>query len=170
MSLFRDPSQGKFEFDIPYKELSFSGVPAKQQVTIMPTVHSLVALDDNPPMVVTLAEVEVANFERIQFGLKNFDLVFVWKDFKKLPMRIEAIPVKHLERIKTWLNSCDIVFYESAQNILWKTVMKVRHTSAGGRAAIELRLHRLRAMLELTFVFVCLSARQQINDDIEGFW
>ncbi len=46
----------------------------------MPTVHSLVALDDNPPMVVNLADVEIASMERIQFGLKSFDLVFVWKD------------------------------------------------------------------------------------------
>jgi nucleosome binding factor SPN SPT16 subunit len=180
--LTKDTSAGnRIEFDIPYKELGFTGVPAKQQVTIMPTVHSLIALDDNPPMVVTLADVEVAVFERIQFGLKNFDLVFVWKvrfhsysllqspslysfdllvphafnhlvwfsmfvclliplfcfcmqDFKKLPMRIEAIPIKSFEPIKHWLNSCDIVFYESSQNILWKTVMK------------------------------------QINDDVEGFW
>lgn len=124
--LSKDPTQSanKIEFDIPYKELGFTGVPAKQQVQIMPTVHSLVALDDNPPMVVNLNEVEIACMERIQFGLKNFDLVFVWKDFKKLPMRIEAIPIKSFEPIKHWLNSCDIVFYESSQNILWKTVMK----------------------------------------------
>jgi nucleosome binding factor SPN SPT16 subunit len=60
--LTRDPAQAgnRIEFDIPYKELGFTGVPAKQQVTIMPTVHSLVALDDNPPMVVNLNEVEIA--------------------------------------------------------------------------------------------------------------
>lgn len=114
----------RLEFDIPYKELSFTGVPNKQQVTIMPTVHSLVALEDNPPMVVNLADVEIVNLERIQFGLKNFDLVFVWKDFHRPPMRIEAIPMKSLEPIKHWLNSCDLVFYESSQNILWKSVMK----------------------------------------------
>lgn len=57
--LARDPAAPKIEFDIPYKELSFTGVPNKQQVTIMPTVHSLVALDDNPPMVVNLNEVEI---------------------------------------------------------------------------------------------------------------
>jgi nucleosome binding factor SPN SPT16 subunit len=52
--------------------------------------------------------------------------LLLFSDFKKLPMRIEAIPVKSFEPIKHWLNSCDIVFYESSQNILWKTVMKVR--------------------------------------------
>lgn len=114
----------KIEFDVPYNELGFMGVPAKQQVMIMPTVHSLIALDDTPPMVLALSEVEIAVFERIQFGLKEFDLVFVWKDFNKLPMRIEAIPIKSFEPVKHWLNSCDIVFYESPQNMLWKQIMK----------------------------------------------
>ena len=162
------------EFDIPYRELKFTGVPAKSSVDIMPTVHrsqqhgadtrsrhtalaqqqvvlcstpcsvspsppadcrvvvccvvlavlSLVALDDQPPLVLPLNEVEIAVFERVQFGLRNFDLVFVYKDFARLPMRIDSIPMKYLEPIKHWLNSCDLVYYESNQNLLWKAVMK----------------------------------------------
>jgi len=116
--------RNKLEFDIPYRELAFTGVPGKATVDVMPTVHSLVALDDQPPMVLMLAEVEIAVFERVQFGLKNFDLVFVFKDFSRAPSRIDSIPVNFLEPIKHWLNSCDIVFYESQQNLLWKAVMK----------------------------------------------
>ena len=115
---------GRIEFDIPYRELAFIGVPAKSAVDIMPTVHSLVALDDSPPLVLPLSEVEIAVFERVQFGLRNFDLVFVYRDFSRLPMRIDSIPMKYLEPIKHWLNSCDIVYYESNQNLLWKAVMK----------------------------------------------
>ena len=115
---------GRIEFDIPYRELAFVGVPAKSAVDIMPTVHSLVALDDTPPLVLPLSEVEIAVFERVQFGLRNFDLVFVYRDFSRLPMRIDSIPMKYLEPIKHWLNSCDIVYYESNQNLLWKAVMK----------------------------------------------
>jgi nucleosome binding factor SPN SPT16 subunit len=114
----------RLEFDIPYRELAFQGVPAKAAVTIMPTVHSLVALEDQPPMVLALNDVQIAVFERIQFGLKNFDLVFVWKDFTKQPLRVDSIPTQYLDPIKHWLNSCDIVFYESGQNILWKNVIK----------------------------------------------
>jgi nucleosome binding factor SPN SPT16 subunit len=99
----------------------------------MPTVHSLVALEDQPPMVLPLNEVQIAVFERIQFGLKNFDLVFVWKDFNKQPLRIDSIPVKYLDPIKHWLNSCDIVFYESNQNILWKNVMKTINEDIEGK-------------------------------------
>ena len=87
-------------------------------------VCSLVALDDQPPLVLPLTEVEIAVFERVQFGLRNFDLVFVYKDFQRLPMRIDSIPMKYLEPIKHWLNSCDLVYYESNQNLLWKAVMK----------------------------------------------
>ena len=115
---------GRLEFDIPYRELAFTGVPAKSSVDIMPTVHSLVALDDSPPLVLPLNEVEIAVFERVQFGLRNFDLVFVYRDFSRLPMRIDSIPMRFLEPIKHWLNSCDIVYYESNQNLLWKAVMK----------------------------------------------
>jgi nucleosome binding factor SPN SPT16 subunit len=122
--LSKSDEKVKLEFDIPYRELSFTGVPNKQVVTVIPTVHSLVALDDIPPLVLSLDEVEIANFERVQFGLRNFDLAFVFKDFEKPPMRIDSIPMKSLEEIKHWLNSCDIVYYESPQNILWKNVMK----------------------------------------------
>ena len=87
-------------------------------------MSSLVALDDQPPLVLPLNEVEIAVFERVQFGLRNFDLVFVYKDFQRLPMRIDSIPMLYLEPIKHWLNSCDLVYYESNQNLLWKAVMK----------------------------------------------
>lgn len=60
-----DPDN-KFEFDIPYKDLMFSGVPGKSAVNVLPTVHGLVALDDNPPFVLSLDEVEIAYFERVQ--------------------------------------------------------------------------------------------------------
>lgn len=114
----------KLEFDIPYREFAFTGVASRTTVTLMPTVHSLVALEDLPPLVVTLSEIEVCNFERVQFQLRNFDLAIVFKDYTKPVLRIDAIPTKSLEPIKQWLNSCEILFFESPQNILWKNVMK----------------------------------------------
>jgi nucleosome binding factor SPN SPT16 subunit len=68
----------------------------------MPTVHCLVALDDVPPMVVTLADVEVAIFERVQFNLRNFDLVFILKGLEQT-VQVQAIPSKHFDSIKQWL-------------------------------------------------------------------
>jgi len=39
----------------------------------------------------------------VQFHLREFDLVFVFRDFKKTPIRIDAIPQKHLENLKAFL-------------------------------------------------------------------
>jgi nucleosome binding factor SPN SPT16 subunit len=40
-------------------------VPGKSMVDLMPTMHCLTALDDVPPFVLTLADVELAHFERV---------------------------------------------------------------------------------------------------------
>jgi nucleosome binding factor SPN SPT16 subunit len=53
--------------------------------------------------VVTLGEVEIVHLERVAFGLKNFDMVFVLNDFKKPPIHINSIPVAHLDNVKEWL-------------------------------------------------------------------
>jgi nucleosome binding factor SPN SPT16 subunit len=53
--------------------------------------------------VVTLADIEIASLERVQFGLKQFDLVFVFKDFTKAPLHINSIPSMQLDDVKNWL-------------------------------------------------------------------
>lgn len=52
---------------------------------------------------VTLDEVELIHFERVQFHLKNFDMVIVYKDYSKKVTMINAIPVASLDPIKEWL-------------------------------------------------------------------
>jgi nucleosome binding factor SPN SPT16 subunit len=59
-----------------------------------------------------------------QFGLKNFDLVFVYKDFNRPPSHINTIPVECLDRVKEWLDSVDIAFTEGPLNLNWATIMK----------------------------------------------
>lgn len=56
-----------------------------------------------PPFVVTLDEVELVHFERVQFHLKNFDVVIVYKDYSKKVTMINAVPVNSLDPIKEWL-------------------------------------------------------------------
>lgn len=118
-----DPEH-KFEFDIPYREIMFPGVPNKTNVNIIPTVHALVALDDNPPFVMFLDEVEIAYFERVQFSLKNFDLVFVFKDFDRPVVKIRSIPREHLDSIQQYLTESDIVYYVGKVNLLWPSILK----------------------------------------------
>jgi nucleosome binding factor SPN SPT16 subunit len=91
------------DVDIPFRELGFQGVPFRTNVLLQPTTDCLVHLTDMPFTVITLSEVEVCHFERVQHGLKQFDLVFVFTDFSRAPLHINSIPFGLLEAIKEWL-------------------------------------------------------------------
>ncbi|EEB07329.1 FACT complex component Spt16 [Schizosaccharomyces japonicus yFS275] len=119
-----EASDNRIELDIPFRELAFSGVPFRANVLLQPTTDCLVQLTDTPFTVITLSEIEIAHLERVQFGLKNFDLVFVFKDFHRAPVHINTIPMDQLDNVKEWLDSCDICFYEGPLNLNWATIMK----------------------------------------------
>jgi len=75
-------------------------------------------------MVLTLEDIEIAHLERVQFGLKNFDLVFVFKDYSRAPYHINTIPVEQIEDVKDWLDNSDILYSEGPLNLSWPTIMK----------------------------------------------
>lgn len=110
--------------DIPFRELSFTGVPHRSNVLMAPATDALVQLTEPPFTVITLEEIEVAHLERIQFGLKNFDLVFVFKDFNRAPAHVNTIPVEALDKVKDWLDSVDIAYTEGPLNLNWGMIMK----------------------------------------------
>ena len=112
------------EWDIPFRDLGFDGVPFKETSYVIPAVNSLVELTCWPPLVITLSDIEIINFERVGFGLKNFDMTIVFKDFTKDVHRIDAIPIDKLETVKEWLNSIKIKYYESKMNLVWKPILK----------------------------------------------
>jgi nucleosome binding factor SPN SPT16 subunit len=112
------------EVDMPLRELGFNGVPFRSNVYIQPTTECLIQITEPPFMVVTLEDIEVAHLERVQFGLKNFDLVFVFKDFTRPPFHINTIPVESLEDVKEFLDSSDIAFSEGPLNLNWSVIMK----------------------------------------------
>jgi nucleosome binding factor SPN SPT16 subunit len=112
------------EVDMPLRELGFNGVPFRSNVYIQPTTDCLIQVTEPPFMVITLEDIEIAHLERVQFGLKNFDLVFVFKDFSRTPFHINTIPVESLEDVKEWLDSSDIAYTEGRLNLNWPTIMK----------------------------------------------
>jgi len=115
------------EFDIPYNELSFFGAPNKGIVKLMPTVNCLVNLTEFPFFVITLEDIEIVHFERVQFSIKNFDMVFVFKDFHTTK-RICSIPRESLDNIKDWLDKVDILFSEGMMSLNWNSVLaEIRH-------------------------------------------
>lgn len=51
-------------------------------------------------------------------------MVLVFKDFHRVPVHINTIPVEHLEGVKDWLDSVNIPFTEGPLNLNWSTIMK----------------------------------------------
>lgn len=91
------------EFDTPFRELGFPGAPFRSTVTLQPTSGSLVNLTEWPPFVITLDDVELVHFERVQFHLRNFDMIFVFKDYHRKVAMVNAIPMNLLDHVKEWL-------------------------------------------------------------------
>jgi len=112
------------EFDMPFRDLGFQGAPFRSTVLIQPTSGCVVNLTEWPPFVIALDEVELVHFERVQFHLKNFDMVFVFKDYHHKTVMINAIPMSQLDHVKEWLNSCDIRYSEGIQSLNWPKIMK----------------------------------------------
>jgi len=113
-----------FEFDIPYTELGFFGVPFKSRVLIQPTADCLVQLVEPPFFVLSLQEIEICCLERVSFQLKQFDAIFVLKNYSKPVVRIDAIPMESLEGIKKWLDQYNIAFFERPDSLQWKRILK----------------------------------------------
>ena len=113
-----------FGVDIPFRELGFGGVPFRSNVLMQPTTDCLVQLTEPPFTVLTLDEIEIAHLERVQFGLKNFDMVFVFKDFSRPPTHVNTVPVESLDAVKDWLDSVNIPFSEGPLNLNWSMIMK----------------------------------------------
>jgi nucleosome binding factor SPN SPT16 subunit len=53
------------EFDVPFKDLEFTGCHAKASVNIVPTSQCLIALSEAPFLIQDISDIEVAHFERV---------------------------------------------------------------------------------------------------------
>merc|ERR1712098_817755 len=91
---------------------------------LQPTSSCLVSLVNWPPFVITLEYLELCHFERVSFSIKNFDIVFIFKDYSKKISMVTAIPMTTLDHVKEWLNSCDIKYTEGLQSLNWGKIMK----------------------------------------------
>lgn len=113
----------QLEFDIPYRDLGFTGNPHKEMVTVLPTLNCLVNLTETPFFVVDLDEVDHVHFERVTYMSKAFDIVIVNKDFSKQPWRIDMIPNGDKDGIQEWLTDMEITYTEGPMNLNWKQIM-----------------------------------------------
>lgn len=117
-------------------------MPFRTGARLQPTTECLVHLTDPPFLVVTLSDIEIASLERVQYGLKQFDLVFIFKDFTKVPLHVNSIQSSQMDDVKNWLeyvpyypflsqtithsfiSSVDIPMSEGPVNLNWGPIMK----------------------------------------------
>lgn len=149
-----DALEDRVIVDSPVRELGFQGVPFRANVLMQQTTDCLIHLVKPPFLFINLANVEVAHLERIKYGLKDFDLAFIFKHFTKAPVHMcvrnrwrilsktwhififhgtadllalakkSTIPSGQLQYVKEWLDSCDIPFSEGPVNLHWQAIMK----------------------------------------------
>lgn len=113
------------DMQIPVRAHGFYGISGRQMLLYQPTKSCLVHLTELPFVVITIAEVELVHLERVQFGLKNFDMVFIYKDYSRPVTHINSIPVNKLESVKQWLYKVEIPFTEGPANLSWTEIMKI---------------------------------------------
>ncbi len=122
-----------WDWDIPYQELEFQGNPKNSMVELYPTTSCIVHLATKPVCIIDLDRVDVAYYERIQAGNRNFDLVLVIKDFL-LPeakiqegvtwFRIHSIDVKYYDQVREVLQKSKLPQFEGALPLKWNDVLK----------------------------------------------
>ena len=113
---------------MPVEDLFFTGCPAKSSVKIRPTHGKcLIAVSEFPSFVIDVNDIEVVHFERVTFGIKNFDMAIIYKDFTTF-RRINSIPRENIEELKEYLDSVGIIFSESISAFNWQAVLtKIRN-------------------------------------------
>lgn len=117
-------TNNQISFEKPFRDLGFNGTPFRSMVLLQPTSSCLINVTEMPSFILTLDQIELVHFERVSFHLKNFDMVFIFKDYTKKVSMITSIPMNQLDQIKEWLNSCDIKYTEGLQNFNWPKIMK----------------------------------------------
>jgi nucleosome binding factor SPN SPT16 subunit len=96
-------TKNQVSFEKPFRDLGFSGTPFRSMVMLQPTSSCLINVTEWPPFILTLEQIELVHFERVGFHLKNFDMVFIFKDYSKKTVNITSIPMNQLDQIKEWL-------------------------------------------------------------------
>ena len=80
------------------------------------------ALSEFPFFVLDVNDIEVVHFERMFYGMKNFDLAIVMKDFQTC-MRINSIMTEYTEELRSYFNELGIVYIESLAPFKWDMIL-----------------------------------------------
>ena len=83
----------------------------------------MIAISEFPFFVIDIDDIEAVHFERVQFGIKNFDMAIIFKDFITYK-RINSIPIEHIENIKEYVNEIGIIYSESVVPMNWPNILQ----------------------------------------------
>lgn len=89
---------------------------------IRPTKNCLIAITEFPFFVVELKDIEAVHFERVAFGIKNFDMAIIYKDFQTTK-HINSIPRESIDEIKQYLNEIGVIYSEGVVPMNWNAVL-----------------------------------------------
>jgi len=67
-------------------------------------------------------DIECVVFERVLFGIKNFDMAIIFKDFTTYK-RINSVPIEHMEELKSYLDEICVLYAESEAPFNWNTLL-----------------------------------------------
>jgi nucleosome binding factor SPN SPT16 subunit len=67
-------------------------------------------------------EIQAVHFERIIFGIKNFDLALINKDFNNF-RRINSIPMEHIDDLKSFFDEIGVIYCEGPATLNWPAVL-----------------------------------------------
>ena len=79
------------DFEIPFRELGFHGVPHRTTAFVMPTVTCLVELIEMPFTCVGCADILCVNLERVGFNLRNFDMAVIFKVASRSDIQVPRV-------------------------------------------------------------------------------
>ena len=117
-------SSDPIEFDVPIQDLFFQGCPMKQSVKVRPTrKNCIISISEFPFFVINVDEIEAVHFERVSFGIKNFDMAIIFKDFQTFK-RINSIPRESIDEVKGYLDSVGVIYSEGIVPINWNAVLE----------------------------------------------
>jgi nucleosome binding factor SPN SPT16 subunit len=144
------------------EDLTFQGTAGKDMSIVRLSAGCIFSVNDRPPLVVVLSDIECVHFERVFFGGKSFDMIIVLKEGavdKALPqfVKIGQIEMRKLESIKTYLDTlAEVVFTEHATPQVWGTekgivAEKVRRADFWEREDAETGEAKLPGMLGVLF-------------------
>ncbi|KAI3970986.1 hypothetical protein MKX01_024633 [Papaver californicum] len=112
-----------------HKKDEFQGnLPSKAPTVFALNMYSLVALVDEPFIVVHLMDIEIVNLRKKPApGL--VDMTVIFKDLKCEPVYINSIALASLDHMKDQLNCAEVKYFESDRQLDWDGIVKERAAS-----------------------------------------